>query len=145
MDIRNIEKKEMQKVLSMIWVSFNRFVAPDFTREGVDTFYRLLHEERILQDMDFYGAFAENAIMGVIAVNQQKSHLCFFFVDEQYQSCNVYRGLFDFLLRQTDQKVITVNASPYGEKFCRELGFQPTDSFRIQDGIRYCPMSYVRP
>lgn len=144
MTIRQIQKTEMQKVLSLIWVSFNRFVAPDYTREGVDTFYRLLHDQRALQDAVFFGAFEGNSILGVIAARNQNSHICFFFVDEQYQNRKVGASLFSYFLRETDQKVITVNASPYAVEIYHSLGFQDSAEVQMRDGIRFTPMTYVR-
>lgn len=144
MVIREIEKREMQRVLSLIWVSFNRFMAPDYTREGVDTFYRLLHDERALQDAEFFGAFEENRILGVLVARQQKSHICFFFVDEEYENHSIGRELFEFLLRESNQSRITVNSSPYAVDIYHRLGFRDTGASQVRDGILFTPMEFRR-
>ena len=41
----------------------------------------------------------------------------------------------------TDQ-VFTVNSSPYAVEVYRHLGFVPTDTEQLTNGIRYTPMRF---
>ena len=52
------------------------------------------------------------------------------------------RLLFDAMRRDYADQVFTVNSSPYAVEVYRHLGFTPTDTERLANGIRYTPMRF---
>lgn len=142
MVIRKIEMDEIQQALALILTGFNTYVAPDYTLEGVETFYELLHDPQTIGLAEYWGAFEGEKILGVIASRRQRSHICFFFVDGEPQNRKIGRALFTYFLRETDCRVVTVNSSPYAEPIYHSMGFQDMGPRRISDGIIFTPMEY---
>lgn len=50
--------------------------------------------------------------------------------------------LFDAMRRDYASQVFTVNSSPYAVEVYRHLGFVPTDTEQLTNGIRYTPMRF---
>lgn len=50
--------------------------------------------------------------------------------------------MFDAMRKGYEKQEFTVNSSPYAVEIYRHLGFVPTDTEQITDGIRYTPMRY---
>ncbi|MGM9541909.1 MAG: GNAT family N-acetyltransferase [Candidatus Limivicinus sp.] len=50
--------------------------------------------------------------------------------------------LFDAMRRDYASQVFTVNSSPYAVEVYRHLGFTPTDTEQLTNGIRYTPMRF---
>lgn len=97
--------------------------------------------------MEFYGAFTEGRIVGVIAV-RGCNHICLFFVDKEFHGQGIARNLFELVKKNLSvgdkvEKVITVNASPYAVKIYEKLAFNVVDNEQEKDGIRFTPMKYV--
>lgn len=65
--IRKILKEEMEEALQLVWTVFLEFEAPDYTEEGIMEFKRTIDNKQWVEDRDFYGAYKDNKIIGVIA------------------------------------------------------------------------------
>ena len=57
MQIEKIKGSDIPQALDLIWDSFLFFVAPDYTEEGIETFYNLLHNSNAINEAEFWGAF----------------------------------------------------------------------------------------
>ncbi|MCF2681811.1 GNAT family N-acetyltransferase [Faecalicatena contorta] len=66
----------------------------------------------------------------------------FFFVKEAWHRKGIGKQLFDAVKRDYEIQEFTVNSSPYAVEVYRHLGFIPTASEQITNGIRYTPMRY---
>lgn len=92
--------------------------------------------------LSFYGAFDEKKLVGVLCMRAPQ-HITDFFVDAAYHRRGIGRGLFEAMRRDYSQQSFTVNASPYAVEVYRHLGFVPTDTERMTDGLRYTPMGFA--
>ena len=139
MTIRKLNKEEITAGLDLAWQVFLRFEAPDYTQEGVDEFYKSIHDENYLSNLTMYGAFVQSRLVGVIATRSEGRHIALFFVDEQYQKQGIGRQMFECVKKSE----MTVNASPYAVRVYRALGFVETDKEQVVHGLRFTPMKYV--
>ena len=89
MEIRKIRKAEMATALQLILETFLQFEAPDYSQQGIDSFYEFISNQGIIDSLEFFGAFDNNTLRGVIAANdnrKQTSHR-----DTLHQSKNTHR------------------------------------------------------
>ena len=91
-----------------------------------------------------YGAFDKGKIVGVAATRNEGNHIALFFVDSQYHRRGIGRKMFETVLHGSISDHITVNSSPYAVNVYHHLGFFDTDAERLENGIRYIPMTYVK-
>ena len=90
----------------------------------------------------YYGAFDGERLVGLLAIREQKRHICFFFVDGEYHRRGIGTKLFKRMREDFPSQSITLNSSPYGLPFYKALGFTATDSEQTVNGIRFTPMEY---
>ena len=139
MEIRKVDSLD-QKALELIRKTFLRFEAPDYTEEGVNTFFAFLDDSEQMKKLNMFGAFVRDELAGVIGVKQDFSHVCLFFVEENFQRQGVGRRLWEYVLSSSHACSITVNSSPYAVDVYHHLGFYDLDTEQLTDGIRYTPM-----
>ena len=84
---------------------FLEYEAPDYTQEGIDAFYRSIHDETYFSGLTVYGAFSNEKLIGVIATRNNGKHIALFFVDGNYHRQGVGKQLFQTV--RTDK--MTVN------------------------------------
>ena len=65
--IRELRKEEIGEALDLVSRVFQAYEAPDYTEEGVETFYQSAHEEGYLAQLRWYGAFVPEGLVGVLA------------------------------------------------------------------------------
>lgn len=76
-------------------------------------------------DLEFYGAFYKNKIIGVIG--NDKNNLSHFFVKKDFQNQKIGLSLMNNYLRRMEKanyKVINVDASKYAHEIYKKMGFQ---------------------
>lgn len=73
--IREIPKEETEEALSLVWRVFQEYEAPDYAEQGIDEFYKSIHEEGYLSRLCWYGAFVQEKLVGVIAVRNEGTHI----------------------------------------------------------------------
>lgn len=81
------------------------------------------------------------AVVGVLCMRAPQ-HIGGFFVDAAYHRRGIGRRLLEAMRRDYARQVFTVNSSPYAVEVYRHLGFVPTDTEQLTDGLRYTPMRY---
>ena len=134
-----INKNEIKTALELILTVFMEYEAPDYTREGVDEFFKSVRDENYLSMLTFYGAFFDEAPIGVIATRNNGKHIALFFVDGKYHRRGIGKKLFETV--RTDN--MTVNSSPYAVPIYHRLGFTETDREQVVNGLRFTPMKLV--
>lgn len=142
--IRIILPEERPTALSLIWRVFREYEAPDYTSEGVDEFYKSIHNEGYLARLRMYGAFAGEDLVGVIAIRNEGTHIALFFVDGSYHRKGIGRRLFQAAMVDCPHNKMTVHSSPYAVPIYRKLGFVDMDAEQIVKGLRFTPMEYSR-
>lgn len=149
--VRKLISQEYAAAMVLVKRVFDKYVAPEYAQEGVDTFYRYIAQvdetatENNADTPVLWGCFGGSTLLGVLAAKPDGEHINLLFVDDAYHRQGVARLLFEELLQyaaQCGQQAITVNASQYGIPAYTRLGFYPTDEEQLKDGIRFTPMVY---
>ena len=144
MDIKKIDEAQIADAIDLIWTTFLQFEAPDYSEEGIKSFKDFIENRDIINTLEFWGAYDSLLLKGVIATNENRKHICCFFVKAEYHRQGIGRKLWEYLLENSKSEVITVNSSPYAVPVYHRLGFVDTDTEQLADGKRYTPMKYVR-
>ena len=149
MEIRILKKSEIEKdALGLVKRVFDEFDAPYYTEEGVKTFDRFIQPNNILRmvkckSMDIWGAFEEDVLTGVLAV-EAVNHICLFYVDGKYHKRGIASALFERMLDDTGNKEITVRAAPYATGFYHKKGFKDTAGMTEENGLVFTPMKFTK-
>lgn len=144
MEIKKIDDEQIGKAIDLIWETFLQFEAPDYSVEGVQSFKAFIENKEIIQTLEFWGAYDNKELKGVIATNEDRKHICCFFVKAEYHRQGIGKKLWEYLLHNSQNEIITVNSSPYAVPVYHKLGFAETDMEQLTDGIRYTPMKFER-
>jgi len=141
--IKEIKQEEMDNALSLAWRVFQEYEAPDYSKEGVDEFYKSIHDKNYLSMLTMYGAFVQNELVGVIATRCEGTHIALFFVESKYQRQGIGKQLFQTVKSKCHSEKMTVYSSPFAVQIYHKLGFQDTNTEQIDNGIRFTPMELV--
>lgn len=144
MQIKRIADDQIFSAIDLIWTTFMQFEAPDYSEEGIQSFRDFIEKKEIANTLEFWGAYDDDELKGVIATREERKHICCFFVKAQYQRQGIGRKLWEYLLENNPNEIITVNSSPYAVPIYHKLGFVDTDTEQLSDGIRYTPMRFER-
>ena len=144
MDIIKIDETQIVDAIDLIWTTFLQFDAPDYSEEGIQSFKDCIESKEIISTLEFWGAYDGPKLKGVIATNENRKHICCFFVKAEYHRQGIGRKLWEHLLKNSQNEIITVHSSPYAVPVYHKLGFVDTDTEQLSDGMRYTPMKYER-
>lgn len=144
MIVRQIGAGEIAPAIQLIWDTFLQFEAPDYSNEGVRAFRSFIENREIVASLEFFGAYENGQLRGVLATNAHRRHICCFFVDALFHRQGIGRKLWEFLLANSVHGEFTVHSSPYAVPVYHKLGFVDMDVEQIADGIRFTPMRYLR-
>lgn len=139
--VRRLSQAELPAALELCWQVFLEFEAPEYSTEGVAAFRASLDDKERTRQLRFYGAFDGEKLVGVLCMRAPQ-HIGGFFVDAAYLRRGIGRRLFEAMRRDYARQVFTVNSSPYAVEVYHHLGFVPTDTEQLTDGLRYTPMRY---
>lgn len=135
LEIRRILKAEIEEALDLVWKVFLEYEAPDYTEEGIMEFKRTINDVSWVEARDFYGAYDNNKILGVIAT-KDISHIALFFVDGKYHKQGIGRKLYNKVEALNNNAFFTVNSSPYAHEVYKHLDFIDTDIEQCVNGLR---------
>lgn len=138
--IREINQREIGDAISLVWNVFQKYESPDYTKEGMEEFYKTIHDESYISKHCVYGAFVLEELVGVIATRSEGSHIALFFVDGKYHRQGIGRLLFKTVQKGCHSNKMTVNSSPYAVPVYHKLGFHDTDTEQVINGLRFTPM-----
>lgn len=143
MEIRKLSQDELPRATCLIWKTFIQFVAPDYTKDGINAFKNFITSEQNIDSMNFLGAFEGQTLIGVLSTIDE--HICCFFVDGNHHKNGVGRKLFNYFVNSINNlSAITVNSSPFAVEFYHALGFKDSGEQQTSpDGIKYTPMHYT--
>lgn len=140
MEIRELNESELEEALNLVWEVFSEYEVPEYSEEGINEFWRFIHNQDELDKLYIYGAFNKDEVVGVIATRNE--HISLFFVKEEYQKRGIGKSLFEYIIDKVGEDNITVNSSPYAVDIYEKLGFKAIDKEQLVNGIRYIPMVY---
>ncbi len=145
MQIRPLLPDEIEPCRSLVHSVFDRFEAPDYSREGIASFYAFLDsvpEQFNSGALKIWAALREDRLIGVLAMRDGR-HIYLLFVDPGFHRQGIARALVqtaaDFA-RENGQKQLTVNSLPYAVPVYHRLGFSDLSAEQTADGIRFTPM-----
>lgn len=138
--IRKLRPGEIGDALCLTWNVFQQYEAPDYTQEGVEEFYKSIHDEKYLSELCWYGAFVQENLVGVLATKSAGTHIALFFVEGKYHRQGIGKRLYQAARAANHSNVMTVNSSPYAVPVYHKLGFKDTGSEQVVNGLRFTPM-----
>jgi len=141
---------EEVEVSNLVARSFNEFIAPGFSEEGVEEFFKYANHRALLKrseagDHFVIAAEREGVIVGMIEIKKRR-HVSMLFVDKSFHR----KGMASELLRLAIEDIrscdqipykITVNSSPFAVSFYERAGFKPTSEPKTIYGIVHIPMA----
>ncbi len=142
---------EEAAVCDLVQEVFDRFVAPQFSQQGIDEFRDYIRPEafaeRVGQGHKVILA-VEGDLLGMIEIREGK-HISLLFVREAHQGRGIGRGLISQAFSHSDaldeaSTPITVHASLNSAGFYGKMGFVAEGVETIENGIRYIPMRLDR-
>lgn len=142
MEIREIKGEEIETARELIWETFKECESHSYPEEGIDTFHEFITSEEEMEKLEFFGAFEDDELLGVLATRGDREHIASFFVEVEHQGRGIGRQLFEYLLENSSSPYITVNSSVNAEPVYRKFGFTNTGSRQMSDGITFIPMEY---
>lgn len=140
MFIRESKKEELDEILDLVLRSFMKFVAPTYSKEGIEEFKSFISNKDIIYSLKFYSAYENDELLGTIATRENNTHISLFFMDDKYIGKGIGKKLYECIKSLNETGLITVNSSPYAVEIYKILGFIPTGDEQIENGIRFTPM-----
>jgi len=140
--VRRLRKEETEEALLLVWRVFQEYEAPDYTIEGAEEFYRSIHDDDYLANLCWYGAFAQDELIGIIATRNEGTHIALFFVEGKYHRRGIGKRLYQAAQAANNSDIMTVNSSPYAVPVYHKLGFKDTDAEQVVNGVRFTPMEH---
>lgn len=139
--VRRLSREEIPAALELCWRVFLEFEAPEYPAEGIAAFRASLDDPQRTRQLNFYGAFDGDALVGVLCMRPPQ-HIGGFFVDAAHQRRGIGKKLFAAMRQDYARQEFTVYSSPCAVEIYRHLGFVPTDTEQCVDGLRFTPMRY---
>lgn len=150
-EIRWARKDEWAPAMKMIWKTFMKFEAKDYTQEGIKNFFEFITDD------DLYNSFLKGEYQMMVALDQGRivgagsirsfNHLSLLFVDEEYHHKGIGASLIKRLCRYLEfeegERYMSLKAAPYAVGFYRKLGFRAVAPEEHYSGIRVTPMEKV--
>lgn len=140
--IRRIPPEDFSPALELAWTVFLQFDAADCTEDGIQEFYRSIHDPTYCAALTMYGAFRGDTLVGILALRNEGTHIALFFVRADCQRQGIGTMLFRTVAAQYDHPLI-VNAAGSAVSVYRKLGFWEVEMQQEINGIRFTPMIYI--
>ena len=145
---REPHSAEEDIVCKIVIDSFNEFIAPGYSSEGISEFNNYVQADvlrkRLRNGSYSFVAIDKDRIVGVIEV-RDINHISLLFVKNEYHKMGIARKLVELALDRAKLlkpsiNVIEVNSSPYGAKIYEHIGFISIDVEQVVHGIKFIPM-----
>ena len=146
--IRWAKVEEWEPMMKMVWRTFLRFEAKDYTDEGIHNFLDFITDEKLFHsflrgDYQVMVALDDAVVVGMASV-RNRNHLSLLFVDEPYHRQGIGKELLhrfcDYLEKEEGEPYMSVKAAPYAVNFYRKLGFMAVSPEEQVGGIRVTSM-----
>ena len=144
--IEELKLENLEEAIRVIEITFLKFEAPDYSKEGVENFFKFANYETIKEhlnrNMKMYVAKVNKKIVGVIGY-RDNSHINLLFVLEEYQHNGIAKALYNLVIencKNSTTKSVTVNSSPYAHNVYLKFGFIDDNQMQEVDGIKFYPM-----
>lgn len=144
---------EETAVSNLVARSFNEFIAPGFSEEGIDEFFKYANPRSLAKRSEgshfVLVAEVDGEIAGMIEVREMK-HISMLFVDKVHHRKGIGKALFKLALEriiseESPPKSVTVHSSRFAVPFYESLGFTKTSEEKIIYGVIHIPMALTLP
>lgn len=144
--IEELKLDNLEETLKVVEITFMKFVAPDYTEEGIRNFLKFINydsiKENLSKNMKMYIAKIDEKIVGVIGY-RDNSHINLLFVLDKYHYNGISKSLYNLFVencKKIGTERITVNSSPYAHDIYLKFGFIDDNKMQEVDGIKFYPM-----
>ncbi|GHO89785.1 GNAT family N-acetyltransferase [Dictyobacter formicarum] len=147
------DESEIEGVYKLVKSVFDQYVAPAYTDQGIQEFYKYIQlpaiKERLHRKYFILLAKVENEIVGVIEIRNYE-HVSMLFVSSHYQRKGIANNLLKRAIKICKQYVpnletISVHSSPNSVHIYKKLGFEKTAEEKETNGIKFTPMTLHLP
>ncbi|GAB6147413.1 hypothetical protein JCM12294_48620 [Desulfocicer niacini] len=137
-----------EAVIDIVKEAFDEKVAPDYTKEGIEEFYKFANKktlaERSKTNTFTLIAYQGQKAVGIIEIKEY-CHVSMFFVKPEYQKKGFGKALFNEALslisaQKNGTSKLTVNSSLNAVTSYERLGFKIKAKEQCYNGIRFVPM-----
>ena len=143
-----MQSGEETKINKLIVNVFDKFVAKDYSDEGISEFLKYVKPESLLKRSGnnfILIAETQGEIVGTIEI-RNNNHISLLFVDKDFQKKGIGRELFRKALEictinKPDLSEISVNSSVYAVPIYEKLDFKQNGAKQINKGIISIPMT----
>lgn len=145
---RTPKLEEVIEVCNLVARSFNEFIAPEFSEEGIEEFFKYSNPREFNKrsESGYFSMVAESQdkLAGMIEI-KGNNHISMLYVDKSYHRKGIAKGLIGNALEEinANNKIfddITVNSSRYAVPFYEKLGFIQFEEENSINGIIHIPM-----
>lgn len=146
--VKQIRLGEEIEVCNLVAKSFNEFIAPEFSDEGIEEFFKYSNprEFKKRSESGYFSMVAksQDKLAGMIEVKGD-SHISMLYVDRAFHR----KGIAKILVKQALERIsseknisgdITVNSSRYAVPFYERLGFLQFEEEKSIYGVIHIPM-----
>lgn len=147
-EIRWAKVEDWGPAMKMIWKTFLKFEAADYTEEGIRNFMDFISDDQL------YHHFLQGQYQMMVALDGERiigaasvrngNHLSLLFVDEAYHRRGVGRALMSrfcaYLKEEAGETVMTLTSAPYAVQFYQRIGFTIVSPEEEVAGIRVTAM-----
>lgn len=147
-EIRWIYPEEWEETIRMIWRTFIKFEAKDYSQQGIRNF------NDFLNDGELYSWYLQGKYQMLVALDGEKivgeisvrngNFISLLFVDEAYHCRGIGRELVrrmgEYLKTECKEVYMSVKAAPYAVGFYKKLGFRVSRPEEEVAGIRVTAM-----
>lgn len=146
--IRPAHVADLPAISAVCLAAFNVAVAPSLGEVGIATFGSVATADafaaRLYGDNHILVAEHENRIVGVVELKEGR-HLAMLFVDPACQGQGIGHALFEAILPQVREPVLTVRASLNAVPTYQRYGFVLDGDVGEFNGLVYQPLRYAAP
>jgi len=146
--VRKIRLGEEVEVCNLVARSFNEFIAPEFSEEGIEEFFKYSNprEFKKRSESGYFSMVAksQNKLAGMIEV-KGNSHISMLYVEKAFHKKGVAKELIRIALEKVfsnniNHDNITVNSSRYAVPFYERLGFLQFEEEKSIYSVIHIPM-----
>lgn len=147
-EIRWIRPEEWDETVKMIWRTFMKFEAKDYSLQGIKNF------DAFLNDGELYSWYLQGKYHMMVALDGERivgevsvrsgNFISLLFVEEAYHRRGIGRELIrqmgEYLKNERKEIYMSVKAAPYAVGFYKKLGFRVSRPEEEVAGIRVTSM-----
>ncbi|MGB2924850.1 MAG: GNAT family N-acetyltransferase [Limnothrix sp.] len=146
---RTQRDEKLAEISQLMAAVFDEFIAPGYDPQGIEVFSEYIQPQaigdRLKRNHFLLVAILNQKIIGVLEMRNH-NHLSLLFVTKSQQRQGIAKKLVqqatNYCLREEpDLTKLTVHSDPKAVPAYAAMGFTVTGSERVEDGIRYIPMT----